>query len=276
MGKTITTYLIDGDPSGAQELTISNKICKMVIIPRADLSIINKREGLEYPAFYILLGESDELTPEAYVGETENFRERVRNHDYNKKFWQKALVFVSKDGAMTKADVQYLEHLAYAEAKKANRHSLSNNKQVPNAPNLPEHQKDSIEEFFMDIKFLTTFIGCNIFDVVEPNAKHLFYMQERGCSASGFFDSTGFTILSGSVVSKDHRPSYAGKEKRDRLLKEYTTEKEGQVTLATDKTFSSPSAAATFCIGGERNGWASWKDREGQTLDEAYRKQLEG
>lgn len=27
MGKTVTTYLIDGDPKGAQYVFISNKIC---------------------------------------------------------------------------------------------------------------------------------------------------------------------------------------------------------------------------------------------------------
>lgn len=39
MGKTITTYLIDGDPQGPQYVLISNKICKMVVIPRANISI---------------------------------------------------------------------------------------------------------------------------------------------------------------------------------------------------------------------------------------------
>ena len=56
----------------------------------------------------------------AYIGETENFRERVKDHDSKKAFWQKALLFISKDAAMTKADVQYLEHRAIAEAKISN------------------------------------------------------------------------------------------------------------------------------------------------------------
>ena len=29
MGKTVTTYLIDGDPKGTQYVFISNKICQM-------------------------------------------------------------------------------------------------------------------------------------------------------------------------------------------------------------------------------------------------------
>ena len=33
MGKTVTTYLIDGDPKGTQYSFISNKICLMQEIP---------------------------------------------------------------------------------------------------------------------------------------------------------------------------------------------------------------------------------------------------
>jgi hypothetical protein len=45
--------------------------------------------------------------------------------------------------------------------------------------------------------------------------------------------------------------------------------------LESDKTFSSPSTAADFCIGSSNNGWLVWKDKDGQTLDAVYRKQLE-
>lgn len=275
MGKTITTYLIDGDPKGAQYVLISNKICKMVVVPRANLSIVNQREELQTPAFYILLGEDDAMKPEAYIGETENFKERVRDHDSKKTFWQKALVFVSSNGAMTKADVQYLEYLAMSEAKKANRFSLDGNKQTPKAPNLPEHQKDSMDEFFEDIKFLASFIGCNVFDVVKAQDKHLFHTKSRGCNASGFYDGSGFTVLKGSVVANSSVPSLVWKDKRAKLLNEYTKSKNDRLILDSDKTFSSPSTAADFCIGSSNNGWLVWKDKDGQTLDSVYRKQLE-
>jgi hypothetical protein len=45
--------------------------------------------------------------------------------------------------------------------------------------------------------------------------------------------------------------------------------------LDYDKTFSSPSSAADFCIGSSNNGWIMWKDKKGQTLDDVYRKKLE-
>ena len=150
MGKTVTTYLIDGDPKGTQYVFISNKICQMYVIPRSDLSILNERQELQTPAFYILLGEDEATKPKAYIGETENFRERVKDHDSKKSFWQKA-----------------------------------------------------------------------------------------------------------------------------NLLKDYTISNGDKMELESDKTFPSPSTAADFCIGSSNNGWLVWKDKDGQTLDAVYRKQLE-
>ncbi len=275
MGKTVTTYLIDGAPKGTQYAFISNKICQMFVIPRSNLSYLNTQEKLQKPAFYILLGEDETTKPQAYIGETENFRERVKDHDNKKPFWQKALIFVSKDADMTKADVQYLEHKAIATAKKANTFVLHENKQTPKAPNLPEYQQDSMDEFFEDVKFLASFIGCNIFEISQPKAEHIFYTKARGCNAKGFYSSDGFTVLKGSCIAKNAVPSLNWAEKRAKMISEYTTTDNGSLVMTSDKTFSSPSTAADFCIGSSNNGWLVWKDKEGNTLDSVYRKQLE-
>ena len=275
MGKTVTTYLIDGDPNGTQYVFISNKICQMYVIPRSNLSILNERSELQTPAFYILLGEDESTKPKAYIGETENFRERVKDHDNKKTFWQKALLFISKDSTMTKADVQFLEHRAITEAKDSNTFVLSENKQTPKAPNLPEYRKDDMEGFFEDVKFLTSFIGCDIFNINTPQNEHLFYTKGRGCCAKGFYNANGFTVLKGSIIAKTTTPSLNWKEKRNKLLKDYTVSNGEKLELNSDKTFSSPSSAADFCIGSSNNGWIVWKDQNGQTLDAVYRKQLE-
>lgn len=275
MGRTVTTYLVDGDPNGAQYSFISNKICQMFVVPRSSLSYLNKQDKLQKPAFYILIGEDESIKPQAYIGETENFRERVKDHDNKKAFWQKALVFVSKDENMTKVDVQYLEHRAIAEAKKANTFVLGENKQIPKAPNLPEHQRDAMDEFFEDVKYLASFVGCNIFEIAEPKEEHLFYTKGRGCNAKGYYNSSGFTVLKDSLVATDSVPSFNWVEKRERMLKEYGTLKNEYYILTSDITFSSPSMAAMFCLGRPANGWSEWKDEEGNTLDSVYRKQLE-
>ena len=275
MGKTVTTYLVDGDPKGTQYAFISNKICQMYVVPRSDLSYLNEQEKLHKPAFYILIGEDETTKPQAYIGETENFRERVKDHENKKSFWQKALIFVSKDADMTKVDVQYLEHKAIAEAKKSNTFILNENKQVPKAPNLPEYQRDTMDEFFEDIKFLASFIGCNIFEITKPKEEHLFYVKGRGCDAKGFYSSSGFTVLKGSIIAEKSTPSFHWKEKREKLISEYATKKGLALIVTSDIPFSSPSTAAMFCLGRSANGWDEWKDKEHITLDAIYRKQLE-
>ena len=276
MGKTVTTYLIDGDPKGTQYAFIRNTTCQMFIVPRSNLSYLNTQDKLQKPAFYILLGEDEATKPQAYIGETENFRERVKDHDSKKAFWQKALIFVSKDADMTKADVQYLEHKAIVEAKKTNAFILSDNKQTPKAPNLPEYQQDSMDEFFEYVKFLSAFSGCNIFEISQPKAEHLFYTKgSRGCDAKGFYSSNGFTVLRGSVIACGVVPSFKWKEKRDILIKEYVSLENGKFIMNSDMTFSSPSTAAVFVLGRPSNGWTDWKDKDGNTLDSVYRRQLE-
>ena len=84
-----------------------------------------------------------------------------------------------------------------------------------------------------------------------------------------FYNSVAELRVNSSV------PSFNWKEKREKLINEYTVTKNGLLVMESDKTFSSPSTAADFCIGSSNNGWLVWKDKNGQTLDSVYRKQLE-
>lgn len=273
MGKTVTTYLVDGDPKGTRYAFISNKICQMFVVPRSNLDYLDKQKKLHKPAFYILIGEDEMAKPQAYIGETENFRERVKDHDQKKIFWQKALIFVSKDADMTKTDVQYLEYLAVQQARQINRYSLQENKQTPKEPNLPEYQKDAMDGFFEDIKFLTSFIGISIFEKAPVNQLPVFHFKRRGADARGVYDGNGFTVLRESVLSKDAVSSCYTIERRDMIIKDYSQINEnGNPVLTSDISFSSPSTAASICGGCSSNGWVDWKNDKGQTLDEVYRK----
>ena len=55
------------------------------------------------------------------------------------------------------------------------------------------------------------------------------------------------------------------------MIKEYGTLNNRQYVLTSNLTFSSLSTAAMFCLGRPTNGW---KDKDGNTLDSVFRKQL--
>ena len=64
---------MDGDPKGTQYVFISNKICQMYVSPRSNLSILNERQELQTPAFYILLGEDEATKPKALLEKQKTF-----------------------------------------------------------------------------------------------------------------------------------------------------------------------------------------------------------
>jgi hypothetical protein len=279
MGKTITTFLIDSEPQGVRYDSIGNRMCRMYVIPRSRLKILSdpKRTELRKPAFYILLGTDDDGVPRAYIGETENFEKRVKDHEVKKDFWQKALVFISigKEG-LIKTDVQYLEYKGIKEAKEMGTYLLKDNKQIPNMPNLEESRMSTMDEFYDDVKFLTAFLGCNIFKKVSSEKVrdlHYFFMSARGSKAKGYYDETGFTLLKRSVFADGETDSFSSPESRKKFLRTYSHQENDKFVLTADFTFSSPSTAACFVCGRNCNGWIEWKDVESKTLDEVYRKE---
>ena len=92
-GKTITTYLVDGNPNGIRTCFISNKICKAIVMPRAKLLDAKKRSELQQPAIYILLSDSED---KIYIGQTEDFLSRIRDHETKKSFWVQAIIFAGQ------------------------------------------------------------------------------------------------------------------------------------------------------------------------------------
>ena len=271
-GKTITTYLIDGTPKGLQECWLSNTVCKAITIPRFRLKEANNRSELTQPSLYLLVDNDNQ---KAYIGETENFLARIKTHDTTKSFWDQAIVFISKDHNLTKSDIKYLEHKAIKQAQTAKRYNIDENKNQPNKPHLPEHQQATIDTFFNDICTLTAFMGMSIFENVHKKENQMmFYCKGRDTNAKGFYHENDFTVIKGGRMGKTSAPSYKRTEQRHQTLSEKANSiNESQYELRENITFSSPSTASGFCLGRSTNGWITWKNKEGQTLNEVYRQE---
>ena len=63
--------------------------------------------------------------------------------------------------------------------------------------------------------------------------------------------------------------------KRNSLLADggIVQKNDGKYYLTKVITFKTPSGASDFVLGGSTNGWSEWRDKDGKTLDELYRKQ---
>lgn len=93
----------------------------------------------------------------------------------------------------------------------------------------------------------------------------------RHSDAHGIFnvDTQSLTVLKGSKINPNHLGSFSErrKETREKLMREYTYYMNGEQIVREDIVFKNPSAASTFCVGGETNGWTDWKDEDGNKLD---------
>lgn len=112
--------------------------------------------------------------------------------------------------------------------------------------------------------------------MIEEKTKHLFYCKSaKGTDAKGFYDENGFTVLAGSKVCKETTSSFVlmgrNPENRSFWLKEFCKEHNNFFVVEKNITFDSPSRASSFCLGRHSNGWTSWKDKDGKTLDEKFR-----
>lgn len=271
----ISVILDDEKPNGPRYYSISNHNCSMWVIPRSDLEITKEREELKKAAFYILLGEGDQK-PKAYIGETENFANRVKDHDSKKDFWNMALVFFKSNGNLTTTDVKYLEYRGISLAKKLNNYKLDENKQIPNRPSISEFLQIPMDDFFNDCCYLTSFIGLKIFEKINPKKENLFYLNREGNESIGTFVGEKFVVLKGSAISDKVAPSLKVRHRklRDNIIKNYTHTSKGVITLTSDVSFDSPSTASCVCLGYSSNGWISWKDSSGKKLKEVLNKKL--
>ena len=113
---------------------------------------------------------------------------------------------------------------------------------------------------------------------VKPVAtsEHIFYCKHKESKAMGYLieESKEFVLLAGSELRSGTRPSlhHSLVGKRAQFISEQCDTINGISVLRSDYVASSPSIAGSLILGRNTNGWTKWKDANGKTLSEVYRK----
>ena len=163
--KTIQIFLKDSDPNGIRIAELSVSTAKVYVIPRDKIAFANTRSDLNTPALYMLF--DDERTS-VYIGECENFIHRIKSHEMNKDFWEWALIIVSSNSSLDKADVKFLESYAVMKAIEIGRFEVQN-RTNPNRNNLHEFKQETILDFFDDVEILMSSLGFNLFEPLKDD-----------------------------------------------------------------------------------------------------------
>lgn len=278
---TVYTKLLDKTLEGARIIDMgSTKSCECFVLPRDKVAEVAKKQPhLQQYGFYILLGRDKNMKPMAYVGQTNDFTNRVNDHKQKKDFWDTALVFVSKSDEIFPSEALYLEYLGWKAAKEANNYIIENSKDI-NEPHLSADKQNEMELFFEDIQFLTRFYGCRVFDkpekepVAEDCIEFTMTLPKAGVKATLHFwkESQRYVILAGSLIadvttdgcSKGMQEFRDGVKANKKLSQRKGTLYELLQDIEIPDGNLSPSGAASFCAGTSRNGTNDWADKDGE------------
>ena len=118
--KTTQIFLPTGEPRGIRVAELTTHIVQAVAIPCSDLATAKTRAELDHVAVYFLFGESEGAAkPIVYIGQTEDVRKRLDQHNANKDFWQTAVLGISRthersSGSLTTAHGAPLSKVGFA------------------------------------------------------------------------------------------------------------------------------------------------------------------
>lgn len=271
----LTTFLPTGDPTGTKIIELAGWVGKSYVIPRAELKkMVESRDELASQGVYFLIGEDDSAQRTVYIGEAENLATRLKQHYAGKDFWQEVICFLSKDDNLTKAHVKYLESLSVEIAFDLRRSKILNTT-TPTRSRLPEADIAEMEEFLNKMRFVLSVAGFRFLeDATDSSDKVIFYIKDRKADARAIMTNEGIVILAGSKISAmgatksadDLWEIWSGLEGEGILEKV-----DGQYIFKKDYVSTSPSKASGIVLGRASNGWTSWKDAKGNTMDDLMR-----
>jgi Domain of unknown function (DUF4357) len=285
MGKaqTIQIYLSTGDPAGLRVANLTTRTVRVFEVPRSLLGQFLQRPESGQVGVYYLFGSNEDETQQCYIGQSGNVGVRLQQHTATKDFWTKAMVAVSLTNEWTSTHAAYLEWLSLTRATTAGRYVLLNGNQSSN-PFTPEPLEADCQEFIETVAVLLATLGAPVLESVKPGSSQssahgsssadeqvALFFREAGCDASGYQTSEGLLVLAGSKGRPGLRPSAPSSIGGQREVLETVGViklNDQEFVFLKDHLFGSPSAAGSVLIGGTNNGRSSWRNADGQSINE--------
>ena len=272
--KKLEIIYYNGQPDGVRSVRRHLSTITTYVIPRPLLSEAKKISGITRPGIYYLINDNDEnKIAQIYIGQTRNGVTRLDDHNRSKDFWNKVIMFLADNKTFSLDMISGLEEYAIIKAHEAKRYKVENS--VKPKYEIDEYDLPSIEEVYDEIQFVMATLGYKMNDAAQNcNEADMFHTTRNGITAYGVYNGDKFQILEDSEINFSkpaNLPKY--NRMRDELLKKGDIRiHDGKYILDVILEFNTPSGASDFVLGGSTNGWIEWKNKNGKTLDEIYRK----
>jgi len=274
-GRSLELFFIDGRPDGMLTAEVFNWTGHVLRIPRLQIVEALRRSEAGHTGVYLLIDDEAERS-RLYIGETEDLRERMRDHVVRKDWWNTAVLITTTGNSLHKAYVKYLESRLVEIAKDVGRATIDNGNTPPRS-SLTEAQTSNMEAFLETLLMVLPAIRIDQFlnkkgnleqssNPKSPSAEILFEfkMARYGITAKAALRNDEWVVLAGSAArahwagDRKHAASYMALHQE--LILNGTIAVDGEnAHFMTDFAFSSPSAAAATVAGTARNGRTDWR-----------------
>lgn len=294
-GQSLELFFIDGRPDGMLTAEVFNWTGHVLMTPRTQLVDALKRREAHHTGVYILLGETEEGRPRAYIGESEDISERIRTHDAKLDWWTSAILVTTTANNLHKAHVKYLEARLVEQARQANRFLLDNGNTPPRS-SLSEAASTNMEQFLEQVLLVLPAIRVDGFllKTRNPGAETVLPKQpgdgpterfemktpKHGVAAMALLKNGEFIVEVGSIgrSSWEGTPTHNYHALFDELTASGVLFMQGDHRVfAKAYAFKSPSAAGAVLNGSATNGPESWRvvGGSGKTYKEWEAEQLQ-
>ena len=274
ISKKLEIIYHNGQPDGIRSIRRHLSTMTTYVIPRPLLSEAKKLSGINRPGIYYLISENDDnKIAQIYIGQTRNGVVRLDDHNRSKDFWNKAIMFLADSKTFSLDMISGLEAYAIDKAHDSKRYKVENS--VNPKYEIDEYDFPLIEEAYEEIQFIMATQGYKMDNTKTTlNEANTLHTTRNGITAFGVYDGENFEVLEGSEIDMNRKCHSATMEiqRQTALANGDIVCVDGKYKSTVSVSFTSPSSAGQFVLGGSINGWVEWKDKDGKTLDELYRK----
>lgn len=286
-GKSITLFLMDGEPTGRIKCTLPNWTGVAYKIPRTEIEKSKERKDLSQSGVYFLFGDSDQDNESfVYIGQAgirkngEGILYRLQEHKRNpdKDYWTDAVVFTTSNNSFGPTEISYLENQFYALAVNAKRYIVKNGAD-PTFGHITEEKESELREFLDYAKIVMGTLGYKVFeplikqtsvssadDTSNIGDERLFFIKRSGADAKAKLTPEGIVVLAGSIIREDMVASCPAYVREMREINKDNIDENN--ALQKDFLFKTPSTASTFVLAAPTNGNIEWKTEDGKTMKE--------
>ncbi|EKF39864.1 hypothetical protein NA8A_23704 [Nitratireductor indicus C115] len=281
-GRVVKIFITGQDPRSLRTVELDNWTGVAITGQPEFFKKALEAEVLSRSCVYLLIRSSaDDDLPEIYVGESDDFSQRYLTGKFPIDF-DSFLIFTSKDDALTRAHVKWLELELWSILKGNRGKVVVANTNKPTGSNLPRADIATMRTYLSNTIYVLEALGYDLFSVqertsVSPSTKQtdaqpseitglrldLYSMLPRRPDDHAFlrYENGAYTLLQDSKINAKVTESLPAnvRKLRDQLIAEGDLVDHGDyLQLSRDIPFSKPSPASALVKGRSSTGYIDW------------------